>query len=161
MCSTPVTAGLRSREVVPRRVARRRKFPAGRQTIPDSLANAGRVPVCVRASTACSRKEELRNSKQGGRVMRLPELFDFRGHSDRSTFGLTVIFVSLVMHNLFRLVSASAASRYRSGLNYMLPLWMFLEHRPVSTDEKRLLWIMLLFAIPCLWVAVCVTVKRL
>jgi len=93
--------------------------------------------------------------------MRLAELFDFRGHSDRSTFGLTVIFASLVMHNLFRLVSASAASRYRSGLNYMLPLWMFLEHRPVSTDEKRLLWIMLLFAIPCLWVAVCVTVKRL
>jgi len=93
--------------------------------------------------------------------MRVAELFDFRGQSDRSTFGLAVIFVSLVMHNLFRPASAKAASRYRSGLDYMLPLWMFLEHRPVSADEKRLLWIMLLFAIRCLWVAVCVTVKRL
>jgi len=93
--------------------------------------------------------------------MRLPELFDFRGQSGRSTFGLTFIFVSLVMHNLFRLVSANAASRYGSGLNYLLPLSTFFEHRPVSAEEKHLLSIMLWLAIPCLWVAVCVTVKRL
>jgi uncharacterized membrane protein YhaH (DUF805 family) len=45
--------------------------------------------------------------------MHLPELFDYRGRSGRSTFGLTLIFVFLVMHNLFRLASAGAtASRY-------------------------------------------------
>ena len=64
--------------------------------------------------------------------MRLPELFDCRGRSGRSTFGLTLIFVFLLMHNLFRLASAgAAASRYRSGFNYLLPLWMFFEQRLV------------------------------
>ena len=94
--------------------------------------------------------------------MRLPELFDCRGRSGRSTFGLTLIFVFLVTHNLFRLASAgAAASRYRSGFNYLLPFGMLFEQRLVSAQEKRVLSIMLALAIPCLWVAVCVTVKRL
>ena len=94
--------------------------------------------------------------------MRLPELFDYRGRSGRSTFGLTLIFVFLGMHNLFRLASAGAtASGYRSGSNYLLLLCMFFEQRLVSAQEKRVLSIILVLAIPCLWVAVSVTVKRL
>jgi uncharacterized membrane protein YhaH (DUF805 family) len=94
--------------------------------------------------------------------MRLPELFDCRGQSGRSTFGLTLIFVCLVMHNLFRLASAgTAVSRYRSGFNYLFSLWAFFGPRLVSREERRLLSILLLLAIPCLWIAVCATVKRL
>ena len=61
--------------------------------------------------------------------MNLPELFDCRGQSGRSTFGLTLIFVFLVTHNLFRLASAGgAASRYRSGFTYLLPFAMLFGH---------------------------------
>ena len=93
--------------------------------------------------------------------MRVPELFDFRGQAGRSTFGVTLILGALVLHNIYRIVAASAAPHSRAGFGCLFPMSLFYGPRPVSADEQRLLWIMVALAIPFLWVAVCVTVKRL
>jgi uncharacterized membrane protein YhaH (DUF805 family) len=93
--------------------------------------------------------------------MRVPELFDFRGQTGRSTFGVTLILGALVLHNIYRIAAALVTPHRRPGFGYLFPMSLFYGPRSVSVEEQRLLWIMVALAIPFLWVAVCVTVKRL
>lgn len=93
--------------------------------------------------------------------MHVPELFDFRGQAGRSTFGMTLILGALVLHNIYRIAAASVTALSRAGFGYLFPMSLFYGPRPVSADEQRLLWMTVALAIPFLWVAVCVTVKRL
>jgi uncharacterized membrane protein YhaH (DUF805 family) len=92
--------------------------------------------------------------------MRLPELFEFRGKVGRSTFGIILILSALVLHNIYRIAAASVTPHSRAGFGYLFPMSLFYGPRPVSAEDQQLLWIMVAFAIPFLWVAVCVTVKR-
>jgi uncharacterized membrane protein YhaH (DUF805 family) len=82
------------------------------------------------------------------------------GKVSRGTYVLFGICGLAIKHNLDRFIAYKCG--YRWGIwTYLDPLERAAQFSPVSADEKKFLAILLLTALPFIWIGVTMTVKRL
>ncbi len=93
--------------------------------------------------------------------MKVQDLFTIQGRVSRVAYGLTGIVLTLIKHNLDRVLAMQIHRQTWGLMNYMTPLGMLNQPNPLSSEEKRFLVTMALVAVPFIWVGVVMTVKRL
>ncbi len=93
--------------------------------------------------------------------MKLQDLFTIQGRVSRVAYALTGIVLTLIKHNLDRILAMQIHRQSWGLMNYMTPLGMLNQPNPLSSEEKRFLVTMALVAVPFIWVGVVMTVKRL
>ena len=93
--------------------------------------------------------------------MKLQDLFTIQGRVSRVAYALTGIVLTLIKHNLDRVLAMQIHRQSWGLMNYMTPLGMLNQPNPLSSEEKRFLVTMALVAVPFIWVGVVMTVKRL
>jgi uncharacterized membrane protein YhaH (DUF805 family) len=93
--------------------------------------------------------------------MRIRDLFTFQGRVSRVAYALTGIVLTLIKHNLDRILAMQIHRQSWGLINYLTPLGMLNQPYPLSSEEKRFLVTMALVAVPFIWVGVAMTMKRL
>ena len=93
--------------------------------------------------------------------MKVQELFTIQGRVGRVAYALTGIVLTLIKHNLDRVLAMQIHRQSWGLMNYMTPLGMLNQPNRLSSEEKRFLVTMALVAVPFIWVGVVMTVKRL
>ena len=93
--------------------------------------------------------------------MKIRDLFTIQGRVSRAAYALTGIILTLIKHNIERVLAMQIHQQRWGLLNYMTPLGMLNRPYPLSTEEKRFLVTMALVAVPFIWAGVAMTVKRL
>jgi len=93
--------------------------------------------------------------------MKLQDLLDFRGRVGRSAYAITVISAALLLHNLLRIFRATLFLNQRGSPSFLFPIRYLYAQQPISPDLKRALPLLVLVAIPFLWLLITMTVKRL
>ncbi len=92
--------------------------------------------------------------------MTFKSLWQWDGKVGRGTYALFGIFGLAIKHNLDRFIA------YKFGYNwdvwnYLAPLANAARFSPLDTSEKKLLLILLITALPFIWIGVTMTLKRL
>lgn len=82
------------------------------------------------------------------------------GKVSRGTYALFGICGLAIKHNLDRFIAYQFGYRW-SVWNYLAPLEHAAQFSPLSSSEKKFLLILLISALPFIWVGITMTVKRL
>jgi uncharacterized membrane protein YhaH (DUF805 family) len=93
--------------------------------------------------------------------MRIGSLFSFDGKVDRKTYAIVGLIGIAIKQNLDRLVGVYVFHYEESFFNYWRPLGKAARLNHLTNSEARFLLVLLLLAIPFMWVGVAMTVRRL
>jgi uncharacterized membrane protein YhaH (DUF805 family) len=93
--------------------------------------------------------------------MKIRDLFTIQRRVSRAAYALTGIVLTLIKHNIDRVLAMQIHQQSWGLMNYMTPLGMLNQPYPLSTEEKRFLVTMALVAVPFIWAGVAMTVMRL
>ena len=83
------------------------------------------------------------------------------GRASRAKFALIVTVDTLILHNLDRLLASALNSGRSSGTAYLGLFNLLRIGQALTHYDKRALAFMVLAMVPCLWVLIAVTLKRL
>jgi uncharacterized membrane protein YhaH (DUF805 family) len=87
-------------------------------------------------------------------------LWRWDGKVTRGTYALFGIFGLAIKHNLDRFIAYRFG--YRWGIwNYLDPLERAAQFSPLSSSEKKFLSVLLITALPFIWIGITMTIKRL
>ena len=93
--------------------------------------------------------------------MKIRDLFTMQGRVSRAAYTLTGMVLTLIKHNIDRVLAMQIHQQSWGLMNYLTPLGMLNQPYPLSAEEKRFLVTMALVAVPFIWAGVAMTVKRL
>lgn len=93
--------------------------------------------------------------------MRIGSLCSFDGKVDRKTYALVGLLGIAIKQNLDRLVGVYVFHYDESFFNYWKPLGKAARLNHLTNSEAKFLLVLLLLAIPFIWVGVALTVRRL
>lgn len=93
--------------------------------------------------------------------MRIGSLFSFDGKVDRRTYAIVGLVGVAVKQNLDRLVGVYFFHYEESFFNYWRPLGKAARLNHLTNTEAKFLFVLLMLAIPFIWVGVAMTVRRL
>ncbi|HTA58549.1 MAG TPA: DUF805 domain-containing protein [Candidatus Baltobacteraceae bacterium] len=92
--------------------------------------------------------------------MTFKSLWQWDGKVGRGTYALFGIFGLAIKHNLDRFIAYKFGYNW-DVLNYLAPLANAARFSPLDSSEKKLLLILLITALPFIWIGVTMTLKRL
>jgi uncharacterized membrane protein YhaH (DUF805 family) len=93
--------------------------------------------------------------------MKVQDFFTIQGRVSRVAYALTGMVLTLIKHNLDRVLAMQIHLQSWGLMEFMAPLGMLNRPYPLTSAEKQFLLTMALLAIPFIWVGVVLTVKRL
>jgi uncharacterized protein DUF805 len=93
-------------------------------------------------------------------AMTLGSLWRWDGKVSRGTYALLGICGLAIKHNLDRFIAYKFGFRW-GVWNYLDPLERATQFYPLSSSEKKFLAILLITALPFIWIGITMTVKRL
>lgn len=93
--------------------------------------------------------------------MTLEEMFSMRGRAGRAQYGLTVIFGTLILHNLYRILASALLPTRSAGFGYQYLFTVFSGAHRLPLYDKRALAFLVLVTVPFVWLLVAMTLKRL
>jgi len=93
--------------------------------------------------------------------MRIGSVFSFNGRVDRKTYAIVGLLGLAIKQNLDRFVGVYVFHYEESFFNYWRPLGKAARLNDLTNSEARFLLVLLLLAIPFVWVGVAMTVRRL
>jgi uncharacterized membrane protein YhaH (DUF805 family) len=93
--------------------------------------------------------------------MKIGSLSSFDGKVDRKTYAIVGLLGIAIKQNLDRLVGVYVFHYEESFFNYWRPLGKAARLNHLTNSEARFLLVLLLLAIPFIWVGVALTVRRL
>ncbi len=93
-------------------------------------------------------------------AMTVGSLWQWDGKVNRGTYALFGICGLAIKHNLDRFIAYKCGFRW-GVWNYLDPLERATQFYPLSSSEKKFLAVLLITALPFIWIGITMTVKRL
>src|SRR5260370_11797658 len=93
-------------------------------------------------------------------AMTVGSLWQWDGKVSRGTYALFGICGLAIKHNLDRFIAYKCGFRW-GVCTYLIPLERATQFYPLSSSEKKFLAVLLITALPFIWIGITMTVKRL